>query len=125
MSTAQPDPRSDDATAPAAPVAADRPVVNGAATPQELRDEVQQERDPERRRVEELRAEVGETAEELSARLDVPARLQDTKDRAVAGVRAAGYRARDRARENPAAALAGPAALLLVLVVLLVRRARR
>ena len=113
----QADPRNDETGS--APVSTDRPVVNGAdVSAQQLRDDIDRERNPDQVRVEELRADVAETAEELAARFDVPARLQVGKQRAVASLRAAG----DRARANPAA-LAGAAALVLLVVFLRRRRA--
>jgi hypothetical protein len=76
---------------------------------------------PDRRRVEELRADVAATADELSARLDVPARVRDGKDRATADLRAASA----EAREHPGVLGAAGAAVLLVVALLLRRRARR
>ncbi|HWM56362.1 MAG TPA: hypothetical protein VNO83_00900 [Pseudonocardia sp.] len=102
------------------PVAADRPVVDGATTsPDELRAEADELGAPDRRRVEELRADVAATADELSARLDVPARVRAGKDRATADLRAASA----EAREHPG--VLGAAAVLLVVALLLRRRARR
>ena len=74
------------------PVAADRPVVDGTtATPEQLRTEVDQARDPDQERVAQLRSEVAGTAEELAARLDVPARLRAGREETVARLRAAGF----------------------------------
>ena len=107
-------------------VAADRPVVDGAApSPEQLRAEVDQLADPDRQRVEELRADVAATADELSARLDVPARVRAGKDRAAADLRAAGAAAGAGARENPGLLGAAGAAVLLLVAVVLTRRARR
>jgi Protein of unknown function (DUF3618) len=108
------------------PVAAGRPVVDGtAASPERLRSEAAAEaermEDPQRQRVEELRAEVAATADELSARFDVPARARAGKDRVVADLRAAGH----GARERPAVLAAVGAGVLLLAVVGLRRRARR
>jgi hypothetical protein len=104
------------------PVAADRPVVDGATTsPDELRAEADELGAPDRRRVEELRADVAATADELSARLDVPARVRAGKDRATADLRAASA----EALEHPGVLGAAGAAVLLVVALLLRRRARR
>jgi hypothetical protein len=102
----------------AAPVAADRPVVDGTSvSPDELRAEVQQGQGPEPRRVEELRADVADTVQELSARLDVPSRV---KQQASANLQAT----REVARENPGV-LAAAAASVALVVILLWRRSRR
>lgn len=80
-----------------------------------------------RREIDETREELGETVEALAAKLDVKQRLHDKADEVKAD---AGAKAQD-ARETAAAAAAEPpvqliaAGVALVLVVLLVRRARR
>ncbi|WP_219418833.1 DUF3618 domain-containing protein [Pseudonocardia nigra] len=117
---------TDDTTAPLAP---ERPVVDGRAkTPEELRadvDELGDELDDERRQhIEELRAEVGETVEQLAARLDAPARVAAAKDEVVATVQDRAVGLKDRVRERPAP-IAGVAVLLLLLLALRRRRARR
>jgi ElaB/YqjD/DUF883 family membrane-anchored ribosome-binding protein len=102
----------------AAPVAADRPVVDGSSvSPGELRAEVEQTQDVDTRRVEELRAEVADTVQELSARLDVPSRV---KQQASANLQAT----REVARENPGILAAAAASVALVVIVLW-RRSRR
>jgi hypothetical protein len=127
---------NDDTGADAGPVAADRPVVHGTArSPQELRAEIDELQDPDRRRVEEIRAEVAETAEELSARLDVPARLQASKDQVAAKLRERCNRVRasmtertsaagKAARDHPTVAT-GAVAVLILLVVGLSRSVSR
>jgi MYXO-CTERM domain-containing protein len=141
---------SDDDVPVVAGVAPDRPVVDGSRmSAEELRAEVEQLQDADRDgvealRVEELREEVGETVGELAARLDVPARVQGSRDEAVAKVQArkddavaAVRQQADRARavvadkapavattvQSKSGALAGVAAVL-VLVLLVVRRRR-
>jgi hypothetical protein len=100
------------------PVAADRPVVDGTGvSPDELRAEVEQAQGPEPRRVEELRADVADTVQELSARLDVPSRV---KQQASANLQAT----REVARENPGI-LAAAAALVVLVMIGLWRRSRR
>ncbi|WP_300008621.1 DUF3618 domain-containing protein [Pseudonocardia sp.] len=109
--------------AAAGPVDESRPVVDGRPD----------DRSPDERRadMEELRGELGETVTELAHRLDVPAQIRARRDETTA-------RARDRldrvqtvleekappvgraAREQPTLV----AAALLVLVVLVVNRAR-
>ena len=91
-----------------APLAPDRPVVDGTeASSAELRAEVDRHSGPDQARIHELRAEVGATAAELANRFDVPARVRAGRDDAAASLR-------DRLR-SPAAAPA--AAALLVLAV--------
>lgn len=104
----------EDAGVSAGPVAADRPVVDGTtASPEQLRAEVAREQDLDQRRVEELRAEVAETAEELSARLDVPARVRAKGEQAAVRLRTA----RDTALEHPGPLAAGAALLALLVIV--------
>lgn len=101
------------------PVAADRPLVNGTGTSsEELRARIGQLQDADRQRVEELRAEVAETAEELSARLDVPARVQAGMSNATASLRVM----LDGVR--PYAAWLTGAGALVILVIGLRRRRR-
>jgi len=62
-------------------VSPDRPVVDGTeATPKELRAEVEREvermQDDGVQEIEHVREDLGETLDELSSRLDVPARLR-------------------------------------------------
>jgi hypothetical protein len=105
------------AAAEAAPVAADRPTVDGTtASASELRAAVTAGTNPDREQVEQLRAEVAETADELAARLDVPARVRSGTREAVSRLRAAG----ERAAQHPGA-VAG-AAVLVVLAILATRR---
>jgi ElaB/YqjD/DUF883 family membrane-anchored ribosome-binding protein len=102
----------------AAPVAADRPVVDGTSvSPDQLRAEVEQTQDIDTRPVEELRADVADTVQELSARLDVPSRV---KQQASANLQAT----REVARENPGI-LAAAAASVALVVIALWRRSRR
>jgi ElaB/YqjD/DUF883 family membrane-anchored ribosome-binding protein len=102
----------------AGPVAADRPVVDATSvSPDELRAEVEQGQEVEPRRVEELRADVADTVQELSARLDVPSRV---KQQASANLQAT----REVARENPGI-LAAAAASVALVVIGLWRRSRR
>jgi ElaB/YqjD/DUF883 family membrane-anchored ribosome-binding protein len=120
----------------APPLAADRPYVDGtAASPEELRAEVERLSNEERQHVDDLREEVGESIAALASRLDVKARVAERKDEAVSAAHQQVDRARsaaadsalaakDTARENPGL-IAGAAAALLVLLVLLVRRRRR
>ena len=104
------------AAAEAAPVAADRPTVDGTtASASELRAAVTAGTDPDREQVEQLRAEVAETADELAARLDVPARVRSGTREAVSRLRAAG----ERAAQHPGAVAA---AVLVVLATLATRR---
>jgi ElaB/YqjD/DUF883 family membrane-anchored ribosome-binding protein len=108
----------EEAAVGAGPVAADRPVVDGTSvSPDELRAEVEQAQGPEPRRVEELRADVADTVQELSARLDVPSRV---KQQASANLQAT----REVARENPGI-LAAAAASVALVVIALWRRSRR
>lgn len=102
----------------AGPVAADRPVVDATSvSPDELRAEVEQAQVADPRHVEELRADVADTVQELSARLDVPTRV---KQQASANLQAG----REVARENPGVLAAAGASLALV-VILVWRRSRR
>ena len=111
----------EEVAAAAGAVAADRPVVDGSTvSAEELRAEVDRDREPDQQRVQELRAEVAGTAEELAGRLDVPARVQVRKDQAAAQLRSA----RDSAGEHPGV-LAGVAALLVLVVIARWRRRRR
>jgi hypothetical protein len=87
-----------------------RPYVDGsAASPEQLRAEVDRHRGEEVERVEAARDELAATLTELSSRLDPRPRVQDLGQRAVAALR------------RPA--VLGPAAALVALVVL--RRLRR
>ena len=102
----------------AGPVAADRPEVDATSvSPDELRAEVEQARAVEPQRVEELRADVADTVQELSARLDVPSRV---KQQASANLQAT----REVAREYPGVLAAAGASIALV-VITLWRRSRR
>jgi hypothetical protein len=119
----------------APPLAPDRPVVDtGATPPEEIRAEVADLDDERVQHIEELRADVAATVDELAARLDVPARVAAGKDEAVTAVRYRVQRARsvtdttltglrDTLRERPA--LVAAAAALLVLVLGGRRRTRR
>jgi Protein of unknown function (DUF3618) len=84
--------------------------------------------------IEELRAELGDTVEELASRFDVPARVQARKDETVAAaqqqldqlfrlVSDKVAEVRRFVREQPGVA-SGVAAALLVLIVLRRRRRR-
>jgi hypothetical protein len=115
-----------------APLAPDRPYVDGAtASPEELRAEVEKLRDEDRQHVDELREEVGDSVAELAARFDVKSRVTEKKDEAVANVHEQVGRARAAAAEGAGTALSNPgplfgalAALVLLLVVVLRRRRR-
>jgi MYXO-CTERM domain-containing protein len=134
MSTGARSEGSGDSEDDAVPVAADRPVVDGRAmSPEELREEVEELRDERVVHIEALRAELGDTVEELASRFDVPARVQARKEEAVAAalqqvdelyrlVTDKVTEVRRFVREKPGAA-AGVAAALLLLIVL--RRRRR
>lgn len=126
--------RDDDAEpAAAVPVAADRPFVDGTEkSPEEIRAEVEVLSEERLQDVEELRADLGDTVEELAARLDVPARVRTTRDETVATVQQQGDRARraladkaavvgSTARERPGV-LAGAAAVVVLVLVVLRRR---
>jgi ElaB/YqjD/DUF883 family membrane-anchored ribosome-binding protein len=125
--------RSDPDVAP--PLAADRPFVDGtAASPEELRAEVERLSNEEQQHVDDLREEVGDSIAELASRLDVKARVAEKKDDVVATVHQKADRARaavaggagaakDTARQKPGL-LAGVAAGLLVLLVIVLRRRR-
>lgn len=118
------------------PLADDRPYVDGtAASPEELRAEVERLSNEERQHVDDLREEVGDSLAELASRFDVKARVADRKDEAVAAVHqhvdharhVAADRAtaaKDTAAERPGL-VAGIAAALLVLLVVVLRRRRR
>jgi hypothetical protein len=82
----------EDAESPTtAPVAPDRPVVDGTAkTPDEIRAEIAELSDERLQHVEEVREELAESIEEIAARLDVPARVQARKDATVAEIRTRG-----------------------------------
>jgi hypothetical protein len=87
-----------------------RPYVDGsAASPEQLRAEVDRHRGEEVERVEAARDELAATLTELSNRLDPRPRVQDLGQRAVAAL------------QRPV--VLGPVAALLALVVL--RRLRR
>jgi len=134
MSTGATSAGSGDSEDEAVPVAPDRPVVDGRTmSPEELREEVEELRDERVVHIEELRAELGDTVEELALRFDVPARVQARKDETVAAalqqvdqlyrlVTDKVAEVRRFVRERPGAA-AGAATALLLLIVL--RRRRR
>jgi hypothetical protein len=116
----EPGPREVD-TGAGAPLASDRPYVDGTtASPEELRAEVERLRDEDRQHVDDLREEVGDSVAELASRLDVKSRVAEKKDEAVATVQ----EQVDRARSNPGA-IAGVVAALLVLLAIVLRRRRR
>ena len=118
-------------TGAAAPLAPDRPYVDGTtASPEELRAEVERLRDEDRQHVDDLREEVGDSVAELASRLDVKSRVAEKKDEAVATVQEQVGRARvavtdgaSTARGHPGA-LAAVVAVLLVLLAILLRRRR-
>jgi MYXO-CTERM domain-containing protein len=134
MSTGASSEGSGDSDDDAVPVAPDRPVVDGRTlSPEELREEVEELRDERVVHIEELRAELGDTVEELASRFDVPARVQARKEETVAAalqqvdqlyrlVTDKVAEVRRFVQEKPGAA-AGAAAALLLLIVL--RRRRR
>jgi hypothetical protein len=119
-------------TGAAAPLAPDRPYVDGTtASPEELRAEVERLRDEDRQHVDDLREEVGDSVAELASRFDVKSRVAEKKDEAVATVQEQVGRARvavadgaSTARSNPGA-LAAVVAALLVLLAIVLRRRRR
>ena len=116
------------------PLAADRPFVDGtAASPEELRAEVDRLSNEERQHVDDLREEVGESVAALASRFDVKARVAGKRDDAVATVQQQVGRARtaaaegavsakDTARQRPGVLAAVVAALLVVLAIVLRRR---
>ena len=118
-----------------APLAADRPYVDGTAvSAEELRAEVERLSNEERQHVDDLREEVGDSVAELAARFDVKARVAERKEEAVATVHQNLDRARhvaadgvvtakDTAAEKPGL-VAGVVAALLVLLVVVLRRRR-
>ena len=120
----------------APPLDPDRPYVDGSsASPEELRAEVERLRLQERRHVDDLREEVGDSVAELAARLDVKSRVSGKKDEAVASVHDQVARARtavaggataakDTARQRPGALGAAAALVALVLAVVALRRRR-
>ena len=119
----------------APPLAADRPYVDGAAaTPEELRAEIERLSHEERQHVDDLREEVGDSVAALASRFDVKARMAGKRDDAVATVTEQVGRARTAAAEGAVAArdtarqqpgmLAAVAAALLVLLVIVLRRRR-
>ena len=117
------------------PLAADRPFVDGtAASPEELRAEVDRLSNEERQHVDDLREEVGDSVAALASRFDVKARMAGKRDDAVATVQQQVGRARtaaaegavsakDTARQRPGV-LAAVAAALLVVLAIVVRRRR-
>ena len=119
-----------------APLAEDRPYVDGTAvSAEELRAEVERLSNEERQHLDDLREEVGDSVAELAARFDVKARVAESKDEAVATVHRNLDRARhvaadgvttakDTAAEKPGLVAAVVAALLVLLVVVLRRRRR-
>src|SRR5690606_3836162 len=102
------------------PLAANRPSVDGQSlSPDQLRAQLA-----------ELRADLGETVEELVQRLDVPARARARKDEIVATARqrVAQLRTtatRETVHEQPARLGTVVGVLAVVLLVWLVRRRRR
>jgi transposase-like protein len=117
------------------PLAADRPFVDGtAASPEELRAEVNRLSNEERQHVDDLREEVGDSVAALASRFDVKARMVGKRDDAVATVQQQVGRARTAAAEGAVSAketarrqpgvLAAVAAALLVLVAIVLRRRR-
>ncbi len=114
----------------------DRPYVDGrAASPEQLRAEVDRLSFEERQHVDELREEVGESIAALAARLDVKSRVVERRDDAVAAVQQKVDRARvaavdgastakDTVRERPGVIAGAVGALLALLVVVIVRRRR-
>jgi len=116
------------------PLAADRPFVDGtAASPEELRAEVDRLSNEERQHVDDLREEVGESVAALRSRFDVKARVAEKRDDTVATVQQQVGRARtaaaegavsakDTARQRPGVLAAVVAALLVVLAIVLRRR---
>jgi hypothetical protein len=121
------EPTSGGAAEPGAsvPVASDRPVVHGAATSaEELRTEVEVQRDPLRQEADALRTDVAATLRELTVRLDLRARA---RSRAQGAVAAAQRQVAERSaatarvlRERPGAL--GAAGVVLLLVLLALRR---
>ena len=78
-----------------APLADDRPYVDGTAvSAEELRAEVERLSNEELQHVDDLREEVGDSVAELAARFDVKARVAERKEEAVATV----HQNLDRAR---------------------------
>ena len=78
-----------------APLADDRPYVDGTAvSAEELRAEVERLSNEEQQHVDDLREEVGDSVAELAARFDVKARVAERKEEAVATV----HQNLDRAR---------------------------
>jgi ElaB/YqjD/DUF883 family membrane-anchored ribosome-binding protein len=118
-----------------APLADDRPYVDGTAvSAEELRAEVERLSHDDRQHVDDLREEVVDSVAELASRLDVKARITERKDEAVATVHERVDRARttvtegavaakDTARQKPGV-VAGVVAAVLVLLVVLLRRRR-
>lgn len=119
-----------------APLAEDRPYVDGTAvSAEELRAEVERLSNEEQQHVDDLREEVGDSVAELAARFDVKARVAERKEEAVATVHQNLDRARhvaadgvvtarSTAAEKPGLVAAVVAALLVLLVVVLRRRRR-
>lgn len=117
-----------------APLADDRPYVDGSAvSAEELRAEVERLSNEERQHVDDLREEVGDSVAALASRFDVKARVSGKRDDAVATVQQQVGRARaaavdgavvakDTARQKPGVLAAAGAALLVLLVVVLRRR---
>jgi hypothetical protein len=117
------------------PLADDRPFVDGtAASPEELRAEVERLSNEERQHVDDLREEVGDSLAELASRLDVKTRVAERKAEAIAAVHQHVDHARHVAADRTAAAkdvasekpglVAGVVAALLVLLVVVLRRRR-
>ena len=78
-----------------APLAADRPYVDGTAvSAEELRAEVERLSNEEQQHVDDLREEVGDSVAELASRFDVKAGVAERKEEAVATV----HQNLDRAR---------------------------
>jgi MYXO-CTERM domain-containing protein len=134
MSAPRSDTGSGDVEPEAAPLAADRPFVDGpAASPEQLRAEVERLSNEDRQHVDDLREEVGDSLAELASRFDVKSRVAGKKDDAVANVHQRVDRARtavvegtaaakDSAREQPGVFVGAAAALLVVLALVLRRR---
>jgi predicted house-cleaning NTP pyrophosphatase (Maf/HAM1 superfamily) len=119
-----------------APLADDRPYVDGTAvSAEELRAEVERLSNEEQQHVDDLREEVGDSVAELAARFDVKARVAERKEEAVATAHQNFDRARHvaadgvvtakhTAAEKPGLVAGAVAALLVLLVVVLRRRGR-
>jgi ElaB/YqjD/DUF883 family membrane-anchored ribosome-binding protein len=118
------------------PLADDRPYVDGTAvSAEQLRAEVERLSNEDRQHVDDLREEVGDSLAELKAKFDVKARVAERKGEAVAAVHQHVDRARHVAADRAVAAkataaekpglVAGIAAALFVLLLVVLRRHRR